>query len=209
MDPVPNPAPAPAPAPAPVPAPAPGGDTRTVAYENFQAVVQAKTGLEQQVAQLKSQIQTLTEKAATVDTLGAELNTWKAKASEAEGKFATYTELSGVLGTTDAEVVGLFDQKYRALPEKDRPDRKAWIEGIRAKPDEAPALLRPWLTPSTPAQPGAPKPTPPKVPGTPATPPGAPSSVSPEQVARVREECAKSGDWTKWKELSKSMGLRQ
>lgn len=205
MDPVPNPAPAPA------PAPQPASNPDTGLRENFARVVEAKNNLESQVKTLQGQIQTLQEKAATVDLLSAQVNEWKGKASEAEGKFATYTELSGVLGTTDAEVVGLFDQKYRALPEKDRPDRKAWIEGIRAKPDDAPALLRPWLTPTTPAQPNPPKPTPPKptppkVPGTPATPPGAPSSVSADEIARVREACVKSGDWTKWNELKKSMG---
>ena len=179
---------------------------KTVAWDNFQAVVQAKTGLETQVATLRSEVQKLTEKAATVDTLSSQVNEWKGKAEEAHGRFATFTELSGALGTTDTDIIDSFDSKYRAIPEKDRPDRKAWVEALKAKPDDAPAILRPWLAPA--AAPVAPPKPSPKLPGTQATPPGAPSALSADEVKRVREDAIKTGDWSKWKEMRKSFGAK-
>jgi len=177
---------------------------KTVAYDNFQAVVSAKIGLEAQVKELRAQVQSLTERAATADTLGQELASWKQKAEAESQRYGAYVELSGAVGSTDPDVLAAFDARYNGLPKTDRPDRKAWVEGLRAAPDQAPALLRPWLG-ATPVAP--PKPPAPRVPGTPATPPGAPSSVSAEEVARVREEAVRTGDWSKWKAMRVSMGL--
>lgn len=182
-----------------------GGAPKVVSYENFQAVVTAKSGLEAQVKTLQGQLQTLTEKAATVDTLSAQLNEWKGKAEKAEGRFSTFTELSGALGSTNTKVIDQFDSEWGTLPEKDRPTRKAWVDSLKAKPDDAPEHLRPWLA-SVQADNKTQKPAPPKVPGQPATPPGAPAQVSAEEVRRVREEAVKTGDWSKWKELRKTLG---
>lgn len=164
----------------PPPAPAPG---KPVSYEAYQAVVAEKATLEGQVSE------------------------WRGKA-EAEGaRFTTFSELSGALGSTDPDVISTFDGKYRALPEKDRPARGAWVEGLKAKPDDAPAVLRPWLAaPTTQAEGGTPKPPQPKVPGTPATPPGAPATHTAEEIRRVREKAVQTGDWSKWKEMRASFG---
>jgi len=203
----PTPAPAPTPSPTPAPAPEPAG--KVVAYENFQRVVEAKTGLEGQVVSLRAEIQKLTEKAATVDTLSSQVNEWKGKAEQAESRFATFTEFSGVLGTTDTDTIGVFDAKYRALPEKDRPARAEWVKALQAKPDEAPSVLRPWLAPAAAPVPAGKTPTPaPRAPGTSTTPPGAPAAVSADEVRRVREQAIKSNDWTAWRELKKSMGMK-
>lgn len=187
------------------------GDQRTVAYENFRAVVEAKTGLEGQVKTLQAELQALREKAATVDTLGAQLNEWKAKATDAEGRFTAYTEFSGALGTTDPDVIGVFDQRYRALPEKDRPTRADWVGVLKGQPDQAPTLLRPWLSGGVqaPSQEKPSKPPQPRNPGGGTTPPSAPAALSQEQIRAVREECARTGDWTKWRELSKATGMRK
>lgn len=186
--------------------PAPIEPQKTVAYDNFQAVVQAKQGLETQVATLRSQLQTLTEKAATVDTLAAQVGEWKGKAEQASTRFATFTEFSGALGTTDTDIIDSFDSKYRAMPEADRPARADWVKALKAAPDGAPAILRPWLAPVAPAT-AAPvaKPSP-RVPGTPATPPTAPSAVSAEEVRRIREEAVATGDWSRWKILRAQFG---
>lgn len=187
------------------PAPAPEAPAKTVAYDNFRAVVEAKNNLEAQVAQLKGDLQKAVERGATVDALTGQINEWRSKAEAASARFSTFTELSSVLGTTDTDIIDTFDAKYNALPKTDRPSRADWIGSLKAKPEEAPALLRPWL--GAPAQQQQ-KPPAPRVPGTPATPPGAPSSVSAEEVARVREEAVRTGDWSKWRELSVSMGIR-
>lgn len=197
--------------PPPNPNPTPGEQPKVVAYENFQRVVEAKTGLEAQLKTLQGQLQTLQEKAATVDTLSGQINEWKAKAAEAEGKFATFSEFSGALGTNDSEIIQVFDAKYKALPEKDRPSRVDWVTGLKAKPDTAPSVLRPWLAGGTggtggTSTTGATKPAP-KPPNTGTNPPAAPSSVAPEEIARVREEAVRTGDWSKWREMRKGMGF--
>lgn len=202
-------APAP-PAPAP-PAPAPPPAGRTIAYETYQATVEAKTSLEAKVAELTRQNQGLSEKAATVDTLSAQINEWKGKAEAAEQRFGAHTEFSGALGTGDPEIVAAFDQRYRALPEKDRPSRGDWVNEMKAKPEAAPALLRPWLASGTPAPAagaGAPKPPAPKVTGNGASPPGGGAKPTEAEVRAVREEAIRTGDWGPWKEMSKRLGLR-
>lgn len=194
------------------PAASPPADPKpkTVAYENFQAVVTAKEGLAAQVETLKGEIQQLTEKAATVDTLSAQLREWQGKAAAAEGRFTAFTEFSGALGTTDAEVIGLFDERYGKLPEKDRPTRADWAATLKAKPDEAPALLRPWLAPAT--QPaggaGAPRPgTPaPRSPGTGAA-PAAGATASAQQLREMRDKAMKTGDWSEYKKYRVDAGI--
>lgn len=170
---------------------APVPKEKVVSYDVFQRVVEARAGLEGLVRELQGQVKALSE-----------------RATEAETRYGAYTEFSGAVGSTDPDVVAAFDGKYRALPEQGRPDRKSWVESLRAAPDEAPALLRPWLAHAATPGTSATRPPAPRVPGTPPTPPGAPSSVSAEEVARVREEAVRSGDWSKWRELSVSMGIR-
>ena len=184
---------------------------KVVALENFQAVVNAKNGLEAQVSTLKGQIQSLTEKAATSDQLAAQVREWQGKAEKAEQKFGTYTELSAALGSTSTKVIGIFDAEYGSLPEAERPSRKAWVDALKADPTTAPEHLTPWLTPAASAPVGGTgataKPPAPRVPGTPATPPSAPSNVSAEEVRRVREEAVRTGNWGPWKDLRKAMGI--
>lgn len=175
-----------------------------VPYERFQSVVGEKNTLAAERDALKAEVQKLTEKSATVDTLGAELNTWKQKAAEAEGKFSTFTEFSGALGTADTDVISAFDSKYKALPEKDRPARADWIKQLQAKPDEAPSLLKPWLAP---AQQPAPKPAPKPVGGGGTGPAGAPKTSDPAMVRSIREKAQQTNDWGPWREYKKTHGL--
>lgn len=187
-------------APPKVDAPAP------VPYDRFQSVVAEKNTLSTENATLKGEIQKLSEKAATVDTLTGQINEWKGKAEAAGKRFATFTQLSGALGTTDTDVIDSFDSKYQALPEKDRPDRKAWVESLKAKPEDAPAILRPWLTPATTT--AAPPKTAPKVPGTQATPPNAPNAPDAAEIRAAREKGVRTGDWADWKAVSVRLGIR-
>lgn len=203
-------APPPNSAAAPAASEAAAAPPKTVAYSNFQAVVEAKTGLETQVRELQATVQKLTEKAATTDTLAAQLEEWKGKASAAEQRFGVFTEISGALGTTDAEVIGLFAARYDALPKTDRPERTAWVTALKASPDDAPALLRPWLAPAQAAAPAASAARPqPRAPGTGGGPPAAPANVTETQIRAAREKGASTGDWSEWRELSKAMGIRK
>lgn len=180
---------------------------KVVAYENFQRVVEAKTNLEGEVKTLKGQIQSLTEKAATVDTLSSEVNRWKTEAEKAKGAFGVFTEFSGALGLASPKVINIFDAEYGTLPETERPTRKAWIESLKATPDAAPEHLRPWLAAPQEAPPqGAPRPAQPKPPGTPPTPPGAPAQYGEAEIRKAREELAR-GNPEPWKAIRKAMGF--
>lgn len=180
-----------------------------VPYDRFQVVVTEKQALAATVDTLKGEVQKLTEKAATVDTLSTEVNRWKAEAEKAGTRFATFTELSSALGTTNTRVIDIFDADYQALPEANRPDRKAWVETLKAKPAEAAEHLRPWLAPP-PGEGGGggpPKPAPRPV-GSGPTPPNAPAARNPAEERRLREQCQKTGNWEPWKAYTKSVGYR-
>lgn len=186
-----------------------GDAPKTVAHEHFQRVVEAKTNLEAENKNLKAQIQTLTEKAATVDTLSSEVTRWKGEAEKAQSRFATFTEFSSVLGTTDVDVIDQFDAKYRALPEKDRPARGDWVKSLQGAPDQAPTVLRPWLTAAADTgsgQGGGDKKPPPKNPVKPnAAGGGAPADAA--ELRRIRQEAMKSGNWQPYKDYKKAHGL--
>ena len=179
-----------------------GGAPQTVPYDRFQTVVSEKNALVTERDSLKAEIQKLTEKAATADTLAAEVTRWKGEVETHKGRFQTFTELSGALGTTDTDVIDIFDARYQALPQKDRPTRTAWVEGLKTKPDEAPTVLRPWLALAQgDGGKGGAKPPQPKPPGTPPTPPGAGGNVTAEAIRAAREKGTKTGDWSEYKRL--------
>lgn len=176
-----------------------------VPYERFQTVVSEKNTLTAEITTLRGEVQKLTEKAATVDTLSTEVNRWKGEAETAKGQFATFTELSGALGSNDLDVIAQFDGKYQALPEKDRPTRAAWVESLKAKPEEAPSVLRPWLAPAA-AKAADPKPAP-RNPAAPNSPPNAPAAIVGAEVARIKAQCVKTGNWEPWRAFKKANGL--
>lgn len=192
----------PAPAPAPTPAPA---DPAPIPYGRFREVNDSLNAAKARIADLEREAQTLTQRAATADTLAAQVAEWKTKHAEAEGRFSTFTEFSGALGTSDADVIEAFNSKYKSLPEKERPSRADWIKGLREKPDDAPALLRPFLgaTQAQTPKPGQPAP---RIPGQPATPTTPAQSVTPEQIKAAREKALATGKWDDYKALRKAMG---
>jgi len=178
-----------------------------VPYDRFQAVVSEKNTLMAEATSLRGEVQKLSEKAATADTLAGQVAEWKGKAEQASSRFTTFTELSGALGTTDTDVIETFDTKYRALPEAGRLARPAWIESLKAKPEEAAPVLRPWLAPAQAAGAPAPKPAPRPV-GSGPTQPGAPAARDPQQERALREQCQASGNWGPWRDYTKSVGIR-
>jgi hypothetical protein len=177
-----------------------------VPYERFQTVVSEKNTLTAEITTLRGEVQKLTEKAATVDTLSTEVTRWKGEAEAAAGRFNTFTEISGALGSNDPDVIAAFDGKYKALPEKDRPTRAAWVEALKAKPEDAPGVLRPWLTPAPGAKGPEPKPAP-RNPAAPSSPPNAPAAIVGAEVARIKATCVKTGNWEPWKAFKKANGL--
>ena len=121
-----------------------GGEAKTVPYERFAAVVAERK-------MLQGDVERLTVEAASGKTAGAAAaaheaaaKEWQAKHDALDGKFSRYRDLSGA-GITDPEVAELAEWTYGRMPEKDRPTFGDALKQWKAKPDEAPATLRPFL----------------------------------------------------------------
>ena len=204
-------APAPAPAASPAPAAAPAPAERTVSHDVYRRVVDAKQGLEAQVSTLKDEVATLSERAATADTLAEHSREWQSKAEAAEGKFTRWRAIADGLGTTETEAIEAAEWAHSRLPEADRPEIGEWAKAMKAAPDTAPKVLAGWLAGSAapaPAPAGAPRKPAPKNPAGSVQQPGAPAAVSAESFRAAREKGARSGDWSDFKALKKAAGYR-
>lgn len=189
------------PAPAPTTQAAPPAPEATVPYSRFAEVVQAKNAL--------------LERAARADSLASALQEAQAKVGAVEAQFSTFRTVASTLGQTDPEAVELVQWSYGRLPQENRPELATWLQAVKAEPAAAPLAIRHLLPQAVntapPPAPGAPAPAPqPTSPrAAPSAVAGAPAStppVSDADVARVRAQCQRTGDWTAWKELRKSIG---
>lgn len=189
-----------------------GGGDRTVAYSTYRKVVDAKSGLEAQVAELKGQVDSLTEKAATADTLGQELASWKTKATDAEQRFGRYQSIAGAIQSTDPDAIEAVEWQYGKLG-NDRPELAAWLQQLTAEPDKAPSVLRPFLpksgtggaggaaggsggaggsTGGAPPRKGNPGPT------------GTGGGYTEEEVAEIARKARETGDFSLYRQVRKS-----
>lgn len=168
----------------------------SVPYARFAEVVQAKNAL--------------LEKAARADALQTALQEAQAKVQAVENQFTTFRTVASTIGHTDPEAVELVQWSYGRLPAEGRPELGTWLGAVKADPAQAPLAIKHLLgqqpgtstQPAPPAPVGAPRPQPAASPaGTPATNP-VPSDAD---IARVREACVRSGDWTAWKEMKKNL----
>lgn len=171
-----------------------------VPYDRFSAINKRMQAAESRLAELAG--------------VEAQATAAQAQATAAEQRFSRYQEAAH-RGLTDTSVYSALEAEWDRLPKSDRPSLGAWIDSARADPSIVSPLLRPHLAPTpAPAAPGA-LPAPAPVPATKATPappassaaPGAGSGVSQEAIRAAREEGVRTGNWTKWKEIRKSMGM--
>lgn len=194
-------APAPAPAPTTTQATPPTVEA-TVPYSRFSEVIRERNAYQ--------------EKAAQAASLASALQEAQAKAASLEAQFSTFRTVASTLGQTDPEAVELTQWAYSRLPQEGRPELATWLQGVKADPAAAPLAIRhllPQAANQAPAPaPGAPAPVPTQVTSPRAAPsavagaPAATPPVSDADVARVRAQCQRTGDWTPWKELRKSIG---
>ncbi len=191
-----------------------GGGPGTVPYARFQEVVTARNDLQGRVTSLEGEVQTLTEKAATVDTLAGQVETFRGKAAAAEQRFERYQTISGELGTTDPDAIEAVEWQHGRLPEEGRPELKTWLADLKAKPEEAPTVLRPWLKSEegggAPGGEGGGDTTrKPRAPGRRAggTPPG--GDVTAAQIREASQHGQRTGDWSRYRELAEAAGLRK
>jgi hypothetical protein len=123
-----------------------GGDPAPVPYSRFKAVNAKYSEARTRIAELEAEVQTLTEKSATLDTVSSTFQ--REKTSWAQERAGLQERLGlSELGLTSQEGQTVAKSLFGALGEDARKDPtlidqvKAWPE----QPDEAPAGLRPYL----------------------------------------------------------------
>lgn len=176
---------------------------KTVDYDKFSRVVQAKRNLEAQVAELREQNQALEEKASSIDLLAQQLQDAQGRVAQAEQRFTDYQAISGAVGTTDAEVIEAFEWQYSRL-DADRPALGEWITGMRSDPSKAPAVLRPWLATE---EPKAEKPARRASPSASHKQPAAGQSEFSEAEFRTARAELLNGRPEKWLQMRKALGM--
>jgi hypothetical protein len=113
-------APPPAAPPPATPPPAAPPAPRTVPEERFSAMVQARDQARGEVATLQEELAQWKTKAATVDTIAAQLAEAKAATEQTGARFGAF-RAAAALGVTDPEVFDAIVDHYDKLPATGRP----------------------------------------------------------------------------------------
>lgn len=178
---------------------------KMIEAEKFERVVVAKRGLESQVSTLTKEVQTLTERAATADTLAKRVQELESQVSAADGRFTRFTTIATAAGTTDPDVIEGVEWHYSKLPEADRPALPDWLGTLKADPSKAPTLLRSvFAAPEQQAE--KPPPAKPKAPAGAGTqqPAGGAARSTPAELHAEAQKAAKTGDWTRYEQMRKA-----
>ena len=112
--------------------------------------------LEAWIKQLEAEAQTLTERAATADTLAQQLEAANQAARQAAQGLTEY-QAAARIGVTDPELYEAARWAYNRLPEADRPAFPEALEAWKSDPTAAPLVLRPHLAPAPAPQAAAPQ----------------------------------------------------
>lgn len=167
----------------------------------------AKRAALQRASELEAQVAELSRKAATVDTLAAQVAELQAQHTGAVSAWESERAVYRV-GITDPEAVEIAKMLHGKLPEENRPPLADWLSAAKSDPSKAPKALQPYLA----AQPAASSspPSPPAASAPPgrqaATPPASGGTqMSADQVRALREQCQRTGDWKPWREAQAAM----
>lgn len=177
-----------------------GGGPAPIPYDRFKSVNDKYNSSKARIAELEAEVQSLTEKSATVDTLASTL---KSKEEEWGKERAGFQERLGLseLGLTSKEGQTVARSLYNSLDEEARKDVsftdqvKAWKE----KPEEAPAGMKPYLGVAG-GEGGGSKRNANKGAGGDGGGSG-PSSVTLEALRAAREKAVKTGNWDEYDKL--------
>lgn len=180
---------------APVPVQVQGTSPAPVPYDRFQSVVAERNALREQLGEITS--------------LRTALQEAQAKAASVEGAFTVFKTVASTIGHTDPEAVDLVTYAYGRLPGEGRPALGDWLQGVKADPTKAPLALKHLLNGGFTQAPPPPVAAPPAPAPTTSTPPSATASGTPAtsprladaDVARIRAEAQRTGDWSRWKEV--------
>ena len=136
-------------------------DTKTeneqlVPIHRLREVNDKRLELEARIKQLEAEAQTLTERAATADTLAQQLEAANQAARQAAQGLTEY-QAAARIGVTDPELYEAARWAYNRLPEADRPAFPEALEAWKSDPNAAPLVLRPHLAPAPAPQAAAPQ----------------------------------------------------
>lgn len=183
----------------------------TVPYTRFQQVVSEKGQLRSEVDSLKLEIQTLSERGATVDTVTRELEVARTKIAT----MGAETDLNMALAERgfDADGRSIIKMLHGNLAEDGRPTALAWVDSMK---DDASARPKPLLgyfdaVAALPTETPAPssKPKMPRASRHASTTTDPSSDVTAEQLRHARLLGEKTGDWSKSKELMDLMNSQR
>lgn len=122
-----------------------GGEPAPVPYERFQKTVAARNALAEEVSTLKADLQRVSERAATADTLAKQIEDLRGQYTAKEAVWGEEREVLN-LGIADEDGREVVRALHRRLPEKDRPKLGEWWSSLAADPTKAPKPLQPYLT---------------------------------------------------------------
>lgn len=199
-------------------APAPNGggapppkapETRAVPWERFQKVNEERKAVAAEVESLRGEIQSLTEKAATADTLASQLN--ELKAAHKTALAAIHEELALTrAGVSDPEDADLVRFHYGRLPAETKPKSVMdFIESLKVEGATVPKGLSHLFAPKAAGEP-APKNGQPAPKGPPAggdgNPPPAGGKASADAIKRAMDAFAKQPSEENRKTLASLVG---
>ena len=131
----------------------------SVSYERFQQKVQEVQELKNKIADLESK-QSESAKVERVATKHAErIVELEAQLNSTRHQHEMALTMSD-MGLTDPEIRETVEWQYGKLQGEDRPAFGEWLGGIKENPDQAPAVLRPFLSKPAPSPEPEAKPAP-------------------------------------------------
>lgn len=133
-----------------------GENEQLVPIHRLREVNDKRLELEARIKQLEAEAQTLTERAATADTLAQQLEAANQAARQAAQGLTEY-QAAARIGVTDPELYEAARWAYNRLPEADRPAFPEALEAWKSDPNAAPLVLRPHLAPAPAPQAAAPQ----------------------------------------------------
>lgn len=132
---------------------------QTVPFHRFQQVNDKRSAAEARIVELEAELQRLTERAATADTLAQQVQEWQTRAEQAQTGLTEY-QAAARIGVTDPELYEAARWAHSRMPEADRPAFADALQAWKEDPSAAPLVLRPHLAPAPAAAPQAAQPAP-------------------------------------------------
>ena len=124
-----------------------GENEQLVPIHRLREVNEKRLALEARIQQLEAEAQTLTERAATADTLAKQLEAAQSAAQQASQGLTEY-QAAARIGVTDPELYEAARWAYSRMPEADRPAFSDALASWKEDPSAAPLVLRPHLAPA-------------------------------------------------------------